>query len=72
MPARPVLADDDLRAAAAYEPLAPLLTYLRALERYADALEAQALDLERLRSLGGPPPPTTNQWTNRTSTGGVL
>jgi hypothetical protein len=70
---RPYLDGDALIHAASYEPLAPLLRYLRELERYADSLEAKALDLERLRSLGGPPPPLNNPtWTNRTSRGGVL
>lgn len=70
---RPYLDGDALIHAASYEPLAPLLRYLRELERYADSLEAKALDLERLRSLGGPAPATNHvTWINRTSTGGTL
>lgn len=70
---RPYLDGDAVIHAASYEPLGPLLRYLHDLERYADALEATALELERTRSLGGPPPPVNNPtWTNRTSVGGQL
>jgi hypothetical protein len=51
-PLRPVLDEDALISAASYEPLGPLLKYVRELEGYADALESSALDTERKRALG--------------------
>lgn len=52
-PLRPVLDADELRQAADYTRLGPLLAYLTLLERYADSLEAH--EVESQRQLWMPP-----------------